>query len=108
MSVKLQHIFAYPWNQVTQAFWEKYPHPSVPHVKEALVLSRTLDDEGRLITKRLMCVQQSVPASLRPFSRGYDTFYAVEETVVDANNKILQLTTRNVTFSRVVVSAQCQ
>lgn len=103
MSFTVQHIFAHPWSQVTQAFWEKYPHPTVPHVKEALVLSRTLDESGRLRTKRLMCVQQPVPTSLRPFSRGLDTFYAIEETMVDANEQVLELHSRNVSFARMVV-----
>ena len=105
MSFTVQHVFAYPWNKVTLSFWEKYPHPLVPHVKEALVLSRTLDEAGRLRTKRLMCVQQSVPHALRPFARGLDTFYAVEETVVDAQAQTLELTTRNISFSRMVVSS---
>lgn len=67
------------------------------------MLTRQLDEAGRLRTKRLICIQQSVPATLRPFSGGLDTFYAVEESVVDPGAKTLELTTRNVSFSRIVV-----
>ena len=102
-TISIQHIFHYPWHKVTLSFWEKYPSPQLPHVKEALILSRSLDEQGRLRTKRLMCVQQPVPAALKAFTRGMDLYYAIEDTVVDPQAKTLELSTRNMSFSRVVV-----
>ena len=42
-----QHIFDAPWEDTTAAFWRKYPHPGMPHVKEALVLRRAVDAKAR-------------------------------------------------------------
>lgn len=98
------HVFPYPWRVVAQAFWEKYPSPELPHVKDALVLSRTVDERGRLRSKRLVCVKQSVPRVLRPFvtDTRIDTHYAVETSCVDPAAQTIELETRNLSFSRLV------
>ena len=91
----LKHTFSEGWAKVTTSFWEKYPHPSLPHVKEAVVLSRFITEQGNLITRRLMYVQQDVPTPLKPFSSGLDNFLAIEETIVNPKQKVLQLRTQN-------------
>lgn len=101
-SYSMQHSFAYPWRVVAQAFWLKYPHPSLPHVKEALVLSREIDSQGRLVTKRVITVQQKVPRPLQSFTGGLDRFHAMEITVVDPALQVLESTSHNLSFSRVM------
>ena len=86
-----------------KAFWQKYPHPNLPHIRESLILTREYDsDSGVLTTKRLMCVEQKVPRSLLMFVKGADRFYAIEETKIDASNKEMHLTTKNLSFSRIL------
>jgi hypothetical protein len=98
------HTFQYPFPIVTTAFWLKYPNPNLPHIKEALVLSREIDENGILKTKRLMCVKQEVPRVLKPLviDTRLDTFYALETCEVDAKDQILTLKTRNLSFARIL------
>lgn len=102
-SYSINHTFEYPWEVVVKAFWQKYPHPNLPHIRESLILSREYDsDSGVLKTKRLMCVEQKVPRSLLMFVKGADRFYAIEETTIDSNNREMYLTTKNLSFSRIL------
>ncbi|GBG24075.1 Phosphoglycerate mutase 1 [Hondaea fermentalgiana] len=100
--VPLHHTFDVPWEHATTAFWCKYPHPDLQHVKDALVLDRTVDDQGRLHTTRLMCVQQSLPSVLKPFAGNCDSYYAIERSTVDPARKTLVLETRNLTFGSIL------
>ena len=98
------HEFHHPWRVVATAFWDKYPNPSLSHVKDVLVLARHVDGEGKLHSKRLVCVKQEVPRALRPFiaDTRLDTYYALETSCVDPANQLLHMETRNVSFSRIL------
>ena len=71
-------------------------HPKCSHSK-AFVLSRRIDQEGRLVTKRLHVVYQEVPAFIRAIM-GDMVSYAGEESVVDPKTKTLTLRTKNISL----------
>mmetsp|Transcript_7099 Transcript_7099/g.14264 ORF Transcript_7099/g.14264 Transcript_7099/m.14264 type:complete len:249 (-) Transcript_7099:80-826(-) len=98
----LQYTFNVPWEHATTAFWCKYPNPDLQHVKDALVLDRTVDEKGRLRTTRIMCVQQPVPRVLQKLAGNSDTYYAVERSIVDPESKVLILDTQNITYDGVL------
>jgi len=98
---EVSYTFPVPWEHATLAFWCKYPHPELPHVRDALVLSREVDVRGRLRSTRLMCVQQPIPALLRRFAAS-DHSFALEESVVDPVRQEMIITTRNITFDGVL------
>lgn len=101
----LTHTFEFAWERVVSAFWLKYPHALLPHMKESLILHRSYDEEtGVLTTKRLMCVEQKVPKSIKMLVKSADRYYAIEETRIDANNRVMTLTTRNVSFGRLLTA----
>jgi len=104
---KFSHVFDHTWDRVTQAFWLKYQSPRMAHIKEVIVLSRSVDDAGRLSTRRLVVAQLKVPAILASFvARRIDSWYAIEDTVMDAKARQLQVTMRNVSYGRVVEAVQ--
>ena len=99
-----EHVFPHPWVVVARAFWDKYPSPELPHVRDAFVLARHVDEEGRLHTRRLICVQQDVPLAIRPFVANgrLNAYYALETSCVDADKRVLEMETRNVSFARLI------
>ncbi len=96
-SAGFQAVFPVPWKSATTAFWCKYPSPTLAHVKDALVLSRYLDDNGVLHTRRLMHIEQALPSLLKRFSGGLDSYFAIEYSTVDPKNQLMILQTRNLT-----------
>mmetsp|Transcript_15522 Transcript_15522/g.25407 ORF Transcript_15522/g.25407 Transcript_15522/m.25407 type:complete len:231 (+) Transcript_15522:34-726(+) len=105
-SVSFDHVFKVPWEHATTAFWCKYPNRDLEHVKDALVLERYVDDDGILHTRRLMCIEQKLPALLKQFSGGMNTYYALETSTVDQKNKVLELRTENLTFSSMLTAKE--
>ena len=60
----------------------------------ALVLSRSIDSEGRLVTKRLHVIYQDIPAFVKAIIGDVVT-YAGEESIVDPKTQTLTLRTKN-------------
>ena len=102
-----EHLYDYNWDRVTSSFWRKYcaflilasflGHPKCSHSK-AFVLSRRIDEQGRLVTKRLHVVYQEVPYFIRAIL-GNMASYAGEESIVDPKTKTLTLRTKNLSMS---------
>ena len=99
----LDYEFPCTFSILAKAFWVKYSHPSLDHVKHELVLDRRINEQGQLVTRRVICVQQRVPWALQSFTGGLDRFYALEETVIDAKQETLSLKSTNLSFSRIMV-----
>ena len=76
-------------------------HPKCSHSK-AFVLDRHIDEEGRLVTKRLHAVYQDVPSYIRYFIGNYAS-YAGEESVVDPHTKTLTLRTKNLSLGGIAL-----
>ena len=52
------HVYCHDWDQVTSAFWLKYPNESQPHVQEIHTVERDIDhDNGVVQLKRLVCIE---------------------------------------------------
>ena len=63
-----------------------------------MVLSRTVDSEGRLVTKRLHVIYQDVPCFVKAIVGDIVT-YAGEESVVDPKTKTMTLRTKNLSLN---------
>eukprot|EP00039_Didymoeca_costata_P002734 m.62179 g.62179 ORF g.62179 m.62179 type:complete len:76 (-) comp11492_c0_seq3:185-412(-) len=49
-----EYLFNETFENVTLAFWNKYPNPISSHVLSVDTISREVDDNGRLCTTRLL------------------------------------------------------
>lgn len=102
LNYKCQFLFQnarHAWETVTQAVWRKYPNDFNPHVKAIDTLDRHVDKEGRLITKRLMGTQWSLPSFAIYILGLQDMCYGIEHSIVDPRAKTMTLKGRNLTFS---------
>eukprot|EP00744_Colponema_vietnamica_P016905 GILI01023740.1.p1 GENE.GILI01023740.1~~GILI01023740.1.p1 ORF type:complete len:179 (-),score=9.61 GILI01023740.1:79-615(-) len=104
---KNEHVFPFPWNTVTTAFWNKYPNPSSPHVLNVDVLDRTVDQQsGVLRSKRLMTLKYNLPSWVEKLANQNLAGYAVEESTVDVKSQTLVLKSVNLSFSNVMTVAE--
>ena len=77
------------------------------HIKEVIVLNRSVDELGRLSTRRLVVAQLTVPKILSSFvARRIDSWYAIEDTLVDPQLRNMDVTVRNISYARVVEAVQ--
>lgn len=96
-------IHSYPWEAVTSANWIKYPNELTSHVIHVDYLSRTVDpSSGILTTERLLTCQQNIPSLISRLSGGCNTSMIYERSTVDPHKRILQLRSRNLTFSHLM------
>ncbi len=63
------------------------------------MLSRSIDEEGRLITKRLHVIYQRLPHFITALF-GNITVYGGEETIVDPKNRTLTVRSKNLSFTK--------
>ncbi|KAL1168290.1 hypothetical protein V6Z11_A05G072700 [Gossypium hirsutum] len=93
-----EHIYKHPWERVTSASWRKFADPenkrTLSHILEVDTLNRKLDPlSGKLYTTRALTIHAPGPWFVRKII-GQDICHCVESTVVDAQSKSMQLTTR--------------
>jgi len=106
--VTIESTIPVPWADASTAFWCKYPNKDLSHVKNAWVLNRYVDTNHKLHSKRLICIEQSVPTILKRFSHGLESYFAVETSLVDAKTQVMVLETSNITFSgQVAADEKC-
>ncbi|AAS54365.1 AGL126Cp [Eremothecium gossypii ATCC 10895] len=95
--------FAYPWEEVTEAHWKKYPNEMSTHVKATDVLRRELDPTGRkLVSERLITVQQSAPRWVMMLVGGTNISYVREVSTVDLDSQTLTLRSVNLTYANLL------
>lgn len=90
------------------SFWQRFSfpflfsyspflgHPKCAHSR-AFVTSRYIDEQGRLVTKRLHVISQDVPSFIKALV-GTPVSYAGEESVVDPVKKTLTMKTINLSM----------
>ena len=61
------------------------------------MLSRKIDEQGRLLTKRLHIIYQEIPAFLKAIVGNVVT-YGGEESIVDPNSQTVEIRSRNLSF----------
>jgi hypothetical protein len=97
-----EHTFQHPFSRVTSAFMNKYPNAAAPHVKAIDITDRRIDEQGRLITNRLISCHSALPSWLR--SAGMpQTCYVAESAVVDPNSHTMVVKSSNLSGSSIMV-----
>jgi len=94
-----EHTFNHSWDTVVTAAWRKYPNPHNPAVKGVDVVDRTVDNEGRLKSHRLMTTTWGLPGWVAQIIGVQEVCYASEHSTVDPQTKSFVLNTRNVTLA---------
>ena len=121
-------LFAQPFGVSTSFFWDRYVvgHlPRVPHascvrsrlnpgassvqahrfVREVEVISRHIDEDGRLHSTRLLSLFARMPLVLRALLGGATRpFYLLEESIVDVHTQRMHVRTRNVNLDHICLS----
>lgn len=84
---EINYNFRRPWELVCRAYLAKYPHPLLSHVESLDTLERYVDDNGCLVTCRVMT------SSFLKFS----SIAGFEQSVIDPKNKTIYLNSNNLT-----------
>ncbi|CAG8517768.1 4363_t:CDS:2 [Paraglomus brasilianum] len=101
------HIFRYPWTQVSAANWRKYPNENCPHVIAIDVIDQHVDPEtGILRLERLITCKQNVPSFIRRLCGAASVTYAREISEIDPKNKVLKMTSWNLSLKHLVSVAE--
>ncbi|XP_071948599.1 PRELI domain-containing protein 1, mitochondrial-like [Antedon mediterranea] len=96
-------VFKNTWEQVTGAFWQKYPNPTSKHVISEDTISRNVED-NKLVSTRILSKTNRMPRwGNFVFGNNARHVYIVEETVVDPIKKVMTSYTRNIGYTRFMV-----
>jgi len=85
----------YTWDQVSTAFWSRYPNPYSGHVLTEDTVSQ-VSRGGLLYSKRLLTKTNAMPRWGERFVPGPRHVCVLEESIVDPLNKTLTTYTRNI------------
>lgn len=96
-------IYPYRWSQVIQGYWNRYPNPYSTHVLSEDTLYREVQD-GKLYSKRMLYKTQGVPKWGEKFIGKKNFARIIEESVVDPKEKVFITYTKNIDFTRFMVS----
>ncbi|NXI58215.1 PLD3A protein, partial [Chloroceryle aenea] len=93
----------HPWDTVIKAAMRKYPNPMNPCVVGVDVLDRSLDNQGRLHSHRLLSTEWGLPAIVKAILGTSRTLTYIEEhSVVDPVEKKMELCSTNITLTNLV------
>eukprot|EP00052_Salpingoeca_macrocollata_P019688 m.163762 g.163762 ORF g.163762 m.163762 type:complete len:177 (+) comp21041_c2_seq2:86-616(+) len=95
----ITQILQHSWEDVTAAFWQKYPNPFSKHVLSCDVVHRHCDaDTQTLRGQRLMTKTNRKPKWMEKWIDNSNVF-VLEDAVVDLRKKTMTTFTRNVTLT---------
>ncbi|CAM9266441.1 PRELI domain containing protein 3A isoform X1 [Strix aluco] len=98
-----EHVFGHPWDTVIKAAMRKYPNPMNPCVVGVDVLDRSLDNQGRLHSHRLLSTEWGLPSIVKAILGTSRTLTYIEEhSVVDPVKKKMELCSTNITLTNLV------
>jgi len=98
-----EHMFRYSWDQVSKAFWCRYPNPQSKHVLTEDVISRKVDSSGKLLTKRLLSKTTKAPKWAEKVGLVQSRVcFIIEESIVDPVNKLLTTYTKNIGMKNIL------
>ncbi|XP_042699106.2 PRELI domain containing protein 3A isoform X3 [Chrysemys picta bellii] len=91
-----EHVFGHPWDTVIKAAMRKYPNPMNPCVVGVDVIDRSLDNQGRLHSHRLLSTEWGLPSIVKAILGTSRTLtYIKEHSVVDPVEKKMELCSTN-------------
>jgi len=101
-----EHVYKHPWERVTSASWRKFADPEnkriLSHILDVDTLNHSLDPStGKLCTTRAITIHCPGPWFVRRIV-GQDICHCVESTVVDAQSRSMQLTSRNISLQKFI------
>ncbi|KAF9581987.1 hypothetical protein BGW38_000810 [Lunasporangiospora selenospora] len=99
--------FEHSWNNVTYAFWLRYPNPFAAHVVGCDVIDRSVDENGVLRSTRLILKQGVLPRWGRGLIKNTDT-YIIEESEVDPRTHTMVTRTKNLNHVRAMQVEETQ
>ncbi|KAI8372568.1 PRELI-like family-domain-containing protein [Choanephora cucurbitarum] len=105
-----QHAFDYDfqWQNVTLAYWLRYPNPFASHVLAVDVLDRHVDANGVLKTTRIVLKKGKAPKWFpKSFLKNSEAFI-IEESEVDPKNKTMVTRTKNLNHVRIMQIVETQ
>ncbi|ORZ06641.1 PRELI-like family-domain-containing protein [Absidia repens] len=105
-----QHVFNYdyPWQNVTLAFWVRYPNPFANHVLAVDVLDRYVDERGVLKTTRLVLKKGKAPKWFpQTFLKNSEAF-VIEESEVNPKTQTMVTRTKNLNHVRIMQVEETQ
>lgn len=103
-----EHTFQHPFERVTSAFWRKYPNDAAAHVKAIDITDRRIDEQGRLITNRIMSCESALPSWCRAAGLPQSCFVA-ECSVVDPKSREMLVKSSNLSgASLMVIEETCR
>ncbi|KAK9403419.1 PRELI domain containing protein 3A [Crotalus adamanteus] len=98
-----EHEFGHSWDTVIKAAMRKYPNPMNPSVVGVDVLDRSLDNQGRLHSHRLLSTEWGLPNIVKAILGTNRTVtYIKEHSVVDPVEKKMILSSTNITLTNLV------
>ncbi|XP_039195192.1 PRELI domain containing protein 3A isoform X1 [Crotalus tigris] len=98
---KLEKVHS--WDTVIKAAMRKYPNPMNPSVVGVDVLDRSLDNQGRLHSHRLLSTEWGLPNIVKAILGTNRTVtYIKEHSVVDPVEKKMILSSTNITLTNLV------
>lgn len=95
-----EHVYDHEWKTVTFAAQNKYPNPFSSHVVAVDVLNRHIDDQGILVSERLITYKGFLPSWLKSVtgvSMASANTYIHEITKVNVHTGEMELESENVT-----------
>lgn len=98
------YTFPFNWEFVVSGFWVKYPNPYSKHVVSEDVLSRSINENNVLVTKRLLVKERNF--HIPKWADKYVTFknvFVIEESYCDVNKKTFTSFTRNFSSNSLMV-----
>ncbi|XP_068788234.1 PRELI domain containing protein 3A isoform X3 [Struthio camelus] len=99
----LHFLYRHPWDTVIKAAMRKYPNPMNPCVVGVDVLDRSLDNQGRLHSHRLLSTEWGLPSIVKAILGTSRTLTYIEEhSVVDPVEKKMELCSTNITLTNLV------
>ncbi|NXL29130.1 PLD3A protein, partial [Glaucidium brasilianum] len=99
----LSPFYRHPWDTVIKAAMRKYPNPMNPCVVGVDVLDRSLDNQGRLHSHRLLSTEWGLPSIVKAILGTSRTLTYIEEhSVVDPVEKKMELCSTNITLTNLV------
>lgn len=101
-------MYKWSWDQVAQAFWQRYPNPYSKHVLTEDILSRHVHGNC-LYTRRLLTKTNPVPRwGERFIPNSSRQMCIIEESVVDPVSRTITTYTRNMAMQHVMsVEEKC-